>query len=102
VSSLQIDGLTLTPDGEEALETIQGLFTDLDSEGLLGVLVGLVREDPTLDYIRIEKGGPSALVKCFCSRCKEDRYMTLGWLGHVKWIKTGLCPKCAMFVEAKS
>ncbi|MFA5037359.1 MAG: hypothetical protein WC479_09320 [Candidatus Izemoplasmatales bacterium] len=98
--SLQIEGLTLTSDGEEAMETIRGLFTDLDDEGLLGVLVGLVKEDPNLDYIRIERGGPSALVKCYCKRCKKDHFMSLGWLGHVQWIGTGLCSLCSRMVEA--
>jgi hypothetical protein len=99
--SLKIEGLTLTSDGEEAMETIRGLFTDLGDESLVSILFGLVKEDPKLDYIRIEKGGPSFICKCQCKRCHEDRFMTIGWTGHVQWIETGLCPLCKMMEEAR-
>jgi hypothetical protein len=99
-NELEIEGISLTEEGREALNTVKGIFPESCADELYSILVGLVKADPTLDYIRIEKGGPSALVRCYCKRCEKDHYMTLGWLGHVQWIKTGLCPLCVRMVEA--
>jgi hypothetical protein len=98
---MESKGYQLTEEGSEAMDTIRGLFTDLGDEGLVSILFGLVKKDQKLDYIRIEKGGPSFICKCQCERCHEDRFMTIGWTGHIQWIKTGLCPLCKMMEEGR-
>ncbi len=101
MSNLQIEGLTLTKAGEEAVEVIHSLFPDLDDRGILDVLLGIVQKEPTLDYVRIDRGGPSVLVGCHCKSCNLTRFMTSGWVGHIKWIETGLCSHCRMIEEGK-
>lgn len=93
---LQIDGITLTLEGVEACEVVQSLYPELDDEGLLGILFSLVKADPSLDYIRLSKGGPQAFVTCLCKECNNDTIMSLGWKGHIGWIETGLCALCRM------
>jgi hypothetical protein len=96
VRSLQIEGIALTHEGVEACETIHSLYPELDDEGLLGIIFSLVKADPTLDYVRLSKGGPQALVTCSCKGCSKDIVMSLGWKGHIGWIETGLCALCRM------
>jgi len=99
VSNLQIEGVSLTSEGEEAYETVRSLFPELDDYSLLEILVDLVKKDPSLDYMRVSKIGPQALVTCHCRVCEKDIIMSLGWKGHLSWIETGLCILCKMKVK---
>jgi hypothetical protein len=93
---LQIIGVTLTDSGEDALVTMRGLFPESSDEELFTILCGIVRDEPKLDYFIIEKNTQELynLVKCPCTKCKEDHYVSLGWKGHRQWIVTDLCPSC--------
>jgi len=91
---LQIEKITLTEDGIEALEIVQGLYPDLDKEEQYVILIGMAKEDATLDYVIAEQGATDELVLCHCKECNQDIYMGIGYLGHRFWIKSGICPKC--------
>lgn len=94
---LNIAGVTLTSEGQGALDSFQGIFPELNEKELLEILVGLIQEDPKLDYIiKLARGEDIGLVSCLCSGCQKENIMSLGWIGHRKWINSGLCPVCSM------
>ena len=93
--NFQVEGITLTSDGVEAVKVISSLYPESDNDEILSILVGLVKENPKLDYIRVKKGALQALVTTHCDSCKKDIVMSLGWIGHVRWIKTNKCSLCS-------
>lgn len=89
-----IDGITFTKEGTDALEIIQGVFPELSELEHLSILVGVIKENPKLNYIVAQRCALSEFIECTCAECKQEKIMSLGWIGHRNWIINGLCPKC--------
>jgi hypothetical protein len=95
------EGITLTVAGEDTLKIIEGIFPNSSEEENFRVLVELAKEEPENDYIRAERvTAINDLVTVKCKLCEETHRMSLGWLGHVQWIQTKLCPLCHIRTES--
>jgi ssDNA-binding Zn-finger/Zn-ribbon topoisomerase 1 len=94
------EGFRLTKDGNEALDIIKSLYPDSNDSECIAILIGLIKDDPTLDYIRITKlSSVKEIVVCRCIECGEDIRLSLGWTGHRRWIENKTCPLCNMMLK---